>query len=209
MFRAIVMVAVGAAAFKGWQLYGPSNDKVKAFVVRASEMAQSAWKDYQGKGKDTDAQSPVEQRSVAPAFAQTIQPPSADVSVTAPPLAAQTPVANQSASVIPSTIAPPAQAPPITPIVGTAPPAAASAGDDRVHTLLSRLQQLGGADPSVAPWGSSGQLFRCCCQAPLGNSPGVTQHFESVAAEPALAVEQVVAQVEAWQTARRDNGLLR
>ena len=52
MFRAIVMVAVGAAAFKGWQLYGPSNEKVKAFVVRASEMAQSAWKDYQGKGKD-------------------------------------------------------------------------------------------------------------------------------------------------------------
>jgi hypothetical protein len=37
----------------------------------------------------------------------------------------------------------------------------------------------------------------------------VTQHFESVAAEPALAVEQVVAQVEAWRTARQNNGLLR
>ena len=34
----------------------------------------------------------------------------------------------------------------------------------------------------------------------------MTQHFESVAAEPALAVEQVVAKVEAWQIAQRDGG---
>ena len=74
---------------------------------------------------------------------------------------------------------------------------------------MSRLEQLGGADPKVAPWGSSGHLFRCCCQAPLANSPAVTQHFESVAAEPALAVEQVVAKVEAWRTAQRNGGVLR
>lgn len=209
MFRAIVMVAVGAAVFKGWQLYGPSTEQVKTFAVRATELAQSAWNDYQGKGKNLEAQPQDGQRSVAPAFAQTMQPPTADVSVTAPPLAAQTPPVNQSAGVVPSTAAPPTQAPPITPINETIPATATSTADDRVHALLSRLEQLGGADPKVAPWGSSGHLFRCCCQAPLGNSPAVTQHFESVASEPALAVEQVVAQVEAWLTARRSDSLLR
>jgi hypothetical protein len=209
MVRAIVMVAVGAAVFKGWQLYGPSSEQVKTFAVRATEMVQSAWKDHQRKDKKADDQSPAAPRSVAPAFAQAMQPPAADVSVTAPPLAVQTPPLSQSAGVVPSIAGPQAPAPPITPVTETAPPVAASAADDRVHALLSRLQQLGGADPTVAPWGSSGHLFRCCCQAPLASSPTVTQHFESVAAEPALAVEQVVAQVEAWQTARRNDGLLR
>ena len=37
----------------------------------------------------------------------------------------------------------------------------------------------------------------------------MTQHFESVAAEPAAAVEQVLAKVEAWKVAQRDGGTLR
>ena len=101
----------------------------------------------------------------------------------------------------------PAASAPITPLAETAP--ATGTNDDRVKTLMSRLEQLGGADPKLAPWGSSGHLFRCCCQAPLANSPAVMQHFESVAAEPALAVEQVVAKVEAWRTAQRNGGVLR
>jgi hypothetical protein len=209
LFRAIVMIAVGAAVFKGWQLYGPSTEQVKTFAARAAEMAQSAWNNYHAKDKNADPELVTKQRSAAPAFAQTIQPPAADLAVTAPPLAAQRP-ASSPPVVVPSTSsAPAAQAPPITPLAEAAPPAAATTGDDRVQALLSRLEQLGGSDPKVGPWGSSGHLFRCCCQAPLGNSPTVTQHFESVAAEPALAVEQVVAQVEAWRTARQNNGLLR
>jgi hypothetical protein len=96
---------------------------------------------------------------------------------------------------------------PITPLTENAP--ATGLKDGRVQALLSRLEQLGGADPKLAPWGSSGHLFRCCCQAPLANSPAVSQHFESVAAEPALAVEQLVAKVEAWRTAQRNGGVLR
>jgi hypothetical protein len=202
------MIAVGAVVFKGWQLYGPSTEQVKTFAARASEMAQAAWNHYHAKDKNADAQPPAEQRSAAPAFTQTIQPPAADIAVAAPPLAKQLSALSPPV-VVPSTSAPAAQAPPITPLAEAAPPAAAMTSDERVQALLSRLEQLGGADPKVAPWGSSGHLFRCCCQAPLGNSPTVTQHFESVAAEPALAVEQVVAQVEAWRTARQNNGLLR
>jgi hypothetical protein len=107
---------------------------------------------------------------------------------------------------IPSASTPATQAS-ITPLSQTAP--ATGIDDDRVKLLMSRLEQLGGTDPKVAPWGSSGHLFRCCCQAPLANSSAVTQHFESVAGEPALAVEEVVAKVEAWRTAQRAGGVLR
>jgi hypothetical protein len=209
MFRAIVMVAAGALVFKGWQLYGPSTEQVKAFAVRATEMAQSAWNNSHSKNKNADAQASGEQHSVAPPFSQTIQAPAADIAVTAPPLASQARASKSPAAVIPSTSTPASQTPSITPLAEPASPAAANMSKDRVQELLSRLEQLGGTDPKVAPWGSSGHLFRCCCRAPLGNSPTVTQHFESVAAEPALAVQQVVAQVEAWRTAQRDDGVLR
>src|SRR6185369_4765830 len=111
-----------------------------------------------------------------------------------------------STGAIPSTSTQMTQAP-ITPLTQVA--STTGADDDRVKTLMSRLQQLGGSDPKVAAWGSGGHLYRCCCQAPLANSPAVTQHFESVATEPALAVEQVVAKVEAWRTAQRNGGILR
>ncbi len=74
---------------------------------------------------------------------------------------------------------------------------------------MKRLEQLGAADTHLSPWGSEGQLFRFSCRAPLANAPTMTQHFESVAAEPSLAVEQVVAKVEAWRVAQRDGGTLR
>lgn len=209
MFRAIVMVAVAALVFKASQLYGPSAEQVKGFAVRATELAQSAWSNSRSKVKNADALPAADERSAAPSFSQTIQAPAADIAVTAPPLASQAAAPKSPAAVIPSTSTPAAQGPPITPVAEPASPSAANMSKDRVQELLSRLEQLGGTDPKVAPWGSSGHLFRCCCRAPLGNSPTVTQHFESVAAEPALAVQQVVAQVEAWRIARQDTDVLR
>jgi hypothetical protein len=75
--------------------------------------------------------------------------------------------------------------------------------------LMSRLQKMGAADTNLSPWGSEGHLYRFSCRAPLVNAPAMTQHFESVATEPAAAVEQVIAKVEAWQVAQRDGGTLR
>ena len=37
IFRAVVMVAVGAVAVKGWHLYGPTNEQVKSAVAQAVE----------------------------------------------------------------------------------------------------------------------------------------------------------------------------
>ncbi len=206
IFRATVMLAVGAVVFKGWQMYGPPAEQLKSIAVRAADMAQGAWKNFHAPEKN--AQSPAEPHGNAPAFAQSSQAPAADVAITPPALSTSTLTPSPPLSAIPSTSAPPASMTQ-TPITPLADAPATVPRDDRVQALLSRLQQLGGADPKLAAWGSSGHLFRCCCQAPLTNSPAVTQHFESVAAEPALAVEQVVAKVEAWQMARRNNTLLR
>jgi hypothetical protein len=198
------MLAVGAIAYKGWQLYGPPAEKVKSVAVSAVDMAQTAWKSFQTP--DKAAAPSAESRAGAPPFAQTLQPPAPNIAIAPPALSTQTLTPSPSTGAIPSISAPATQAP-ITPLAETAP--ATGLKDDRVQALLSRLEQLGGADPKLAPWGSSGHLFRCCCQAPLANSPAVRQHFESVAAEPALAVEQVVAKVEAWRTAQRNDTVLR
>jgi hypothetical protein len=208
IFRATVMLAVGAVVFKGWQMYGPPAEQVKSIAARAMDVAQAAWKNLQSPEKN--AQPAAAPQGAAPGFAQTPQAPAADFAIAPPALS--TPTLTPSpppGAMIPSTSAPaaPMTQAPITPLAD-APPATVPK-DDRVQALLSRLEQLGGADSKLAAWGSSGHLFRCCCQAPLTNSPAVTQHFESVAAEPALAVEQVVAKVEAWQMARRNNTLLR
>ena len=204
IYRAGVMIAVGAIAYKGWQLYGPPTEKVKSVASRAVDMAQTAWNNCRSSGKDSQpAPAP---RGSAPSIAQTLQPPATEGAIVAPPLSTQTLTPSPQTGAIPSTSAATTQAQ-ITPLAQTAP--ATGTDDDRVKSLMSRLQQLGGSDPKVAAWGSGGHLFRCCCQAPLANSPAVTQHFESVAAEPALAVEQVVAKVEAWQTAQRNGGVLR
>jgi hypothetical protein len=204
IFRATVMLAVGAIVFKGWQLFGPPAEQVKSVAARAIDMAQAAWKNFQSP--DKAAKPAAQSQGVTPPFARATQPPAGEVAITPPALSTQTLTPSPPTGAIPSTSAAATQAP-ITPLAQTAP--ATGLSEDRVKTLLSRLEQLGGADPKLAPWGTGGHLYRCCCQAPLANSPAVTQHFESVAAEPALAVEEVVAKVEAWRTAERSRDVLR
>jgi hypothetical protein len=80
---------------------------------------------------------------------------------------------------------------------------------DRLPKLLARLEQLGGIDPQLAAWGSSGQLYRFRCRATLADAPNYTRHFEAVAPEPLVAVENVIAKVEAWRTAHRASDQLR
>ena len=197
MFRAVVMVTVGAIAVKGWLLYGPTNEQVKSAVTQAIDMAHSAMQGREpgNKGGTNDPrltpQLGAAPTSTAPIASAPALPLSMPGQGEAPKLLQN--VANQG---------------PITPVVEAAVDGAATTGD-RMPQLMSRLQQLGAADTSLAPWGSDGQMYRFSCKAPLASAPTMTQHFESVAAEPALAVEQVVAKVEAWRVAQRDGGQLR
>jgi hypothetical protein len=73
----------------------------------------------------------------------------------------------------------------------------------QLTSLLEHLTTLGVRDQQLTPWGSGGDLMRFSCDAPWANSPSFSRHFEAVAATPEAAVEQVAAQIEAWQRGQR------
>src|SRR5262249_33613726 len=82
-------------------------------------------------------------------------------------------------------------------------PVDTTAGNDRLVTDVERLAALGVRDQQVKPWGRDGALYRCSCDAPWVGSPNYSRHFESVAASPETAIEQVADQVAAWQSSQR------
>ena len=47
IFRAMVMMAVGAIVFKGWQLYGPPAEQVKSVAAQSRRYGEAAWKNFQ------------------------------------------------------------------------------------------------------------------------------------------------------------------
>jgi hypothetical protein len=185
IYRVIVMVAAGVVVVMGWQLYGPPTEKVKAFAVSAIERAQAAWNQSQ-------EQTPPE------TLAEDPRPQSAPL-IASDPGAAATPFAtgNEPTAAPELSVSNDAAAP--TAVTPSTELLAAEQESDRLPQLLARLEQIGGAKPELGEWGSSGHLYRCSCRAHLSNSPAFVRHFEAVAEEPAAAVEQVVASVEAWR----------
>lgn len=207
IFRAVVMIGVGAIAVKGWHAYGPTNAQVARAYNQLKDVVQ--------------ASLPSSDEASATAAADPrLAPPK--LSAATPPLV---PMPGPQTQVLPPTMPATAQAEAPKLLPGTpsttglsspfpAPGAPLSndtldtkSGDTRVSELIAKLQRLGAENASLAPWGNGG-LYRFSCSAPLANAPMMTQHFESVAAEPALAVEQVVAKVEAWRVAQRDGSML-
>jgi hypothetical protein len=204
IFRAVVMVVVGAVVVKGWQLYGPTNEQVKKTFVQGKEMVNSFIDSHQ-----QDSGNVMTDPRLAPPRPGMGNSGSAPVAM-ASPLAAPTPMAQTEApKLLPeSVVAPPMQAAPapITPAATATPfdkSTQATDSTDRVSELISHLRQLGAAETNLTPWGG-GKLYRFSCRAPLASAPAMTQHFESVAAEPEKAVAEVVAKVEAWRVAQRD-----
>jgi hypothetical protein len=198
LFRAVVMLGVGVVAVKGWQLYGPTNEKVKTVVAQGVDMLRNAVQSRQQSTADA-----LPDPRTTPRVGDTKQPavstaPAPMVMPTAPLAQAEAPKLLPDRGPAPGPASPPPSA--VSPIAGVS---------DRMPELMSRLQKLGAADTNLAPWGSDGRLYRFSCRAPLANAPAMTQHFESVAEQPTAAVEQVLAKVEAWQVAQRDGGTLR
>jgi hypothetical protein len=206
IYRIVVMIAVGAIVFKGWQLYGPTTEQVKSAAVTTIEIAESALK------RETAAseKSGTEKASLAPAFTSNTQQswladparPAAATLTQSAPSASSAVLATGPVPASPALITlPPVEQSASAPAPAAAP--AASKPEDRVPVLLSQLEKMGAAESKLAPWGDSGHLYRFSCRAALADSPSLSRHFESVAEEPAAAVEQVVAKVEAWRTAQR------
>jgi hypothetical protein len=195
MFRAVVMVIVGAVLVKGWMLYGPSNDQVKKTFAQGKELVNSFLESHEGPANNT----PPDPRLAAP---------SVTVENTASPFPAAPPFpASISQAEAPKLLPEGAVAPTIqAPAPGTSAlvkPPQTTDSTDRVSDLISHLRQLGAADTNLTPWGG-GTMYRFSCRAPLASAPNMTQHFESVAAEPEKAVADVLAKVEAWRVAQRE-----
>jgi hypothetical protein len=197
IFRAVVMIAIGAVVVKGWRLYGPSNEQVKKTFAQGKEFVNSFLESHPSASSES-----LDPRLAAP-------PPTAGNSVGAPPMAAPqlSPPVSMAQAEAPKLLPEPATAltTPAAP-AATSPfdkPAQATDSTDRVSELISHLRQLGAAETNLTPWGG-GTLYRFSCRAPLASAPAMTQHFESVAADPAKAVADVVARVEAWRVAKRE-----
>jgi hypothetical protein len=207
VYRAAVMIAAGVIIVKGWQLYGPSAEQVKSFAVSAMDTAQSAWN--KSRGQDADATNANDPRMTTPPTAAS--PPAAPAS-SAPLNAAPSLALGNTSTVV--------EAPELnaasTTTLDPEPPSSGNdkTADARVETgdlsaLFSQLAEMGASDQQLAPWGSSGQLYRFACRAKLGDTPFHTRHFEAVAAQPDAAVERVVAAVAAWRAGQRQQTAFR
>jgi hypothetical protein len=189
LFRAIVMIATGILAVKGWQLYGPSTEQVKTFAVAGLEKAQAVLNDSEGS-PGTPAVDP----RTAPQLRLDLPQTGTGVATSGPEAPQLVPVAEVGQVVVNPTSVP----------TEITPPASTEAAPaDPVQPLLTYLQNLGVMDAQVSEWGASGGLFRCSCRAMLEDKSSLARHFEAVADEPAIAVEQVVAKVEAWRSAEQ------
>ncbi len=194
VYRAAVMVATGVIVVKGWQLYGPSTEQVKTFAASALAKAQAA---LDPAGQKSESQAGIaDPRTLSP---QLVAPPAIPA---APALSTNLNSQPEIDPIGAAPVAPIATASSETPSVGVNPveQPAVDAAVNRVSPLLARLEELGGSDAQVSEWGSGGELFRCCCRAKMATDSPLARHFEAVASEPAVAVEQVVAKVEAWRT---------
>jgi hypothetical protein len=197
-FRLIVMMIAAVIAVEGWQRYGPSTTQLKSLATRALEVAQHSLKTSDLAGTASPGLV-ANQPQDAPGGLTT---PAPESGVTLP-VAATTELPTAPAIFAPAT--------PVTAIgtASTKKPATTNPDADRLPALMSRLEELGGVEPELVAWGSSGQLYRFCCQAELSDAPNLKRHFESVAAEPSAAVQDVIAKVEAWRAAERNGSGLR
>lgn len=92
---------------------------------------------------------------------------------------------------------------PDSPSQETAPqPAAVPTLAEQYKPQLVKLHEFGVVEYALTPWGGDSRLYRFRCEMPLAESGQATEQFEAVAADPQAAIEQVVADVTAWQAMR-------
>lgn len=192
LYRAFVMIAVGVISMELWHLCAPSSPQLQLVSRRAREIALTAWDRWQQDGEKGEATDATAEASTAGSEPITFQaPPDAlPLSPVIPAMSGAAMTPNES-SVQPATWPAPFQA--------NASDNRPAPNADRMTELMAQLEELGGQEPRLAPWGSAGHVYRFCCQATWTENPQFTRHFESVAPEPLAAVEDVVAQVKSWR----------
>jgi hypothetical protein len=197
LLRAAVMLVAAILIVKGWQLHGPTTQQLKTWTARIAERVHVALSDQPqlapANGEPLGEAKPLKQLPVT-------------LPIVVPPATSR--LEEGEFLAVPPLNSDPAQTGGTTTRNSTANAAPRVMHSDRMPTLLARLEQLGAVDTQLAPWGQSGSLYRFCCRAARTDMPRFTRHFESVAAEPHLAVEEVVAKVEAWCSQRQASSTL-
>jgi hypothetical protein len=195
IYRIVVMGTTLAIIVMGWRLYGPTAAQSKTMALQGIEWVQSALRPNDASNGDAAVSSTANLQPVAPA-----NTPAAASQTSVPPL-----LFSAEPNVFPrqteNSLAVAASSDEINPaghVASTDAPLGGE-GDMQIKTMLSRLVELNVNEPTVVPWGANGEFYRCSCRATWANSPQLGRHFESVAAEPAKAIEQVVAQVSRWR----------
>jgi hypothetical protein len=207
-YRAAVMIATGVIVVKGWQLYGPSTERLKSFAVAAIEGAQAAWnKPHRETTQDTGALADPRTSTpplvaAAPETPVNTTPPESAPGLLLPADSNEAHSADAAAGSAGTGNLVPSSTP------DDAPGGIAEVADD-LPARFARLTAMGVSDQRLTTWGSSGRLYRFCCRAKLSDSSFHTRHFEAVAEQPAGAVEQVVVQVEAWRKAQAEQTAMR
>ena len=72
---------------------------------------------------------------------------------------------------------------------------------DQFTYIQRRLRQLGATYYLLEAWGSEGQ-YRFYCKIAIGGNPNFNRYFEATDVDPIMAMMKVLAEVEAWRTAR-------
>ena len=221
-FRAIVMMVVLAAAWKGWQLYGPPTELLKSMAARVVAMADRAL----DGATDSDGATldPDDPRTAAPAAAASLPAAPSLASATgavepfatapaSPPLLPTTTTETSpgSSAISAATASVSEDTKPASPFDSAAPGSAADVreSESQLEAILARLEELGIRDHQLESWGAAGELYRFSCRAPWGEAASFTRHFESVADQPLAAVEAVAAKVDAWRIAESGDRTLR
>lgn len=213
-FRTVVMLATLGIVAKLWYLHGPSVAEMKTIGSRVVEVTTEAWNNYWQKPNDSaladDPRLPSVGQAPAP-FVPSGVPMEPIQQAPAVANGAPNPGTVQLAGGVPAEIVPLAPAAPstawpqqTTPEPQRLPPdRSASADGPRLTTTLNRLVSLGMRDQQLTAWGGRGEFTRFSCTMPWTNSPAFSRHFEAVAATPLAAVEQVAAEIDAWQRGQR------
>ena len=193
LFRAAVMLSVLVGLPGAWIYYGPLPTGAQRVVDRFVAIAKDAtgWKETEAKSAPTwdfTKSAPIVGEGLAENPGGMNPPARYEGSRYAEAPAAPL----QIGSALPLPEAPPAKVP--------------STLAERVEPLLTQLRQYGVAEYALERWGGDGKLYRFHCEMPIGGG-SLTQQFEAVAANPEASVEQVVAEVSQWRTARQAGGM--
>jgi hypothetical protein len=190
------MLAAAILIVNAWQSYGLTGAQLKSLASRALQVATKGKEEAKLAEKNADLVS-VEQ-SQPPLF-----PPLAKAATSAA-VTGETPSAgsllqhpNQPAGVSATPEIDGRRSTVADDVIISGPEA------ERFPALLTRLESLGGMEAKLTPWGSTRRLYRFSCRAAIGELPSHSRHFESVADQPLIAVEDVVAKVSVWRMAQQ------